>query len=437
VVGQRLSGLMATLLKEPDVELDQHPADQRKQASSRFPSVDLLRGTVIILMAVDHAHFFFHTANAVPDYLPGSTPLQFFTRWITHFCAPAFFFLAGTGIFLSLAVGGRSPSEVSRFLWTRGLWLIVVSCTVLGFAWTSLFPFAHGGVIWIFGLSMILMAFLIRLPTRWVAILGVGMMATHNLLDPVSPKAFGSYAVLWSVLHSPGGYSIGGHRYFFSLFTLIPWIGVMAAGYAFGAVLLRQDRRKVMVLLGAAITLAFFVLRGWNHFGNSAAGLRGAFPDYYSAGPWRVQASIAMTIASFFNTLKYPPSLQFLLMTLGPVLLGWAWLDRINSEHRAARVLLVYGRVPLFFYVAHILLLRTMAVWAVLAFHCAVPAMQMADGLKASTSGLVVAQICVAMIVLLLGALSSASYASRFLPRLIEQHPPCFGKQSGPPRVVG
>jgi len=135
-------------------------------AASRVVSVDLLRGAVMILMALDHSHFFFCDANSVPEYLPGSSVALFFTRWITHFCAPAFFFLAGTGAFLSFAQGGKPLSEVSRFLWTRGLWLIAMSFTVIGFAWTSLFPFVHGGVIWALGLSMILMALIVHLPVR-------------------------------------------------------------------------------------------------------------------------------------------------------------------------------------------------------------------------------------------------------------------------------
>lgn len=336
---------------------------------TRLASVDLLRGLVMVLMALDHAHFFFRTANSVPEYLPGSSASLFFTRWITHFCAPAFFFLAGAGAFLSFAHGGQSISRVSKLLWTRGLWLLVLDFTVLGYAWTSHFPYAHGGVICALALSMILMALIVRLPLSWIAALGVGIIATHNLLDGVSPSAFGSFAVAWSILHCPGTYSIGFHHYFFTLFTIIPWVGVMAAGYAFGWVLLRPDRRKIMLLLGLALTLAFLVLRLSNVYGNSSAGLRGAFPDYYSAGPWTMQRTFALSVASFFNTLKYPASLQFLLMTLGPVLMALAWLDKVNPARGLARILLVFGRVPFFYYVLHVFFLHTMAVWVALAFH--------------------------------------------------------------------
>jgi len=320
-------------------------------------------------MALDHSHFFFSSANSVPEYLPGSSVALFFTRWVTHFCAPAFFFLAGTGAFLSWAKGGKSISQVSRYLWTRGLWLILMSFTVVGFAWTSLFPYIHGGVLWALGLSMILLALLIRLPLRWVAAIGVGIMVGHNLLDHVPASAFGRYAVVWSILHSPGTYSVGGHWYFFTLFTVIPWAGVMAAGYAFGAVMLGQNRQRAMLQMGSLVTAAFFILRLWNHFGNSAAGLRGNFPDYYSAGPWAMQSSLGLTIASFFNTLKYPASLQFLLMTLGPILLALALLDKANLANPVSRVFLVFGRVPFFYYALHLLFLHTMAVWVAVACH--------------------------------------------------------------------
>lgn len=358
--------------EQTDLAITPEPLPTPRATVSRLVSVDVLRGAVMILMALDHAHFFFCTANSVPEYLPLSSVPLFFTRWVTHFCAPAFFFLAGTGAFLSIATGGKSIGEVSRYLWTRGLWIIVVSFTVIGFAWTSFFPFLHGGVICALGTSMILLAVLIRLPVRWIAVLGVGIMAAHSLLDPVRPEVFGNFALIWSILHCPGTYFIQFHHhkfYFFTLFTIIPWAGVMAAGYAFGAILQRPDRRKLMLQLGTVVTLAFFALRAWNHFGNSAGGLRGNFPDYYSAGPWSVQASLGLTIASFFNTLKYPASPQFLLMTLGPILLALAWLDGASPQNRISRFFQVFGRVPFFYYILHLFLLHAMAVWVALAFH--------------------------------------------------------------------
>jgi uncharacterized membrane protein len=335
----------------------------------RLASIDLLRGAVMMLMALDHSHLFFCRAGSVPEYLPESSVALFLTRWITHFCAPAFFLLAGAGAFLSYAKGGQSRSAVSRFLWTRGLWLIALDYTVIGYAWTSLFPFAHGEVIVALGLSMILMALIVRLPLRWIAALGVGIIVTHNLLDRVPISMFGKLAVVWSILHCPGTYPVGSHHNYFTLFTVIPWLGVMASGYALGAILLRPDRRNIMVWMGVMVTIAFIALRLPNLYGNSAAGLRGAFPDYYSAGPWALQPTFAMTIASFLNTLKYPASLQFLLMTLGPILLALAWFDDVDLSVWWARVLHVFGRVPLFYYVLHLFLLHAMAVWVALLFH--------------------------------------------------------------------
>lgn len=363
--------MAVTNIVQQRLTLEPLPETHRSYRSgkTRLASIDLLRGAVMILMALDHSHFFFCRAGSVPEYLPESSPALFFTRWITHFCAPAFFFLAGAGAFLSLAKGGQSLSALSRFFWTRGLWLIGLSYTVIGYAWTSLFPFVHGGVMEAFGVSMILMALMVWLPLRWIATLGVGILVTHNLLDHVSTSAFGRFAVVWSVLHSPGAYPIGFHQSYFTLFTVIPWVGVMAVGYAFGAILLRADRRNLMVWMGVTLTVAFIALRLPNLYGNSAAGLRGAFPDYYSAGPWTLQPTFAMTIASFLNTLKYPASLQFLLMTLGPILIALAWLDGVQPTLGWARVLQVFGRVPLFFYVLHLFLLHAMAVWVALLFH--------------------------------------------------------------------
>lgn len=338
-------------------------------ATTRLSSIDLLRGAVMVLMVLDHAHFYFARANSVPEYLPESSPALFFTRWITHFCAPAFFFLAGTGAFLSLALGRKTLAQVSRFLWTRGLWLIFLSSTLIGYAWTFLFPFAHGSVIWALGLSMIVMALLVRLPLRVIGLLGIAIILLHNLLDRVSPTLFGRFSFLWYLVHYPGTYVFTPQMRFFVLYTLLPWVGVMAVGYAAGPLLFRQDRRKVLFLLGAILTVAFCVLRVFDLYGNSAPGLRGSFPDYYSAGPWTMQPTLLLTIASFFNTLKYPASLQYLLMTLGPLLIALAWFDTTDPSRGPARILQVFGRVPLFFYILHLYFLHTMAVWVALAAH--------------------------------------------------------------------
>jgi uncharacterized membrane protein len=337
------------------------------RTTPRLASVDLLRGIAMVLMAIDHARFYFSSADAVPEYMAVSTPALFFTRWITHFSAPTFFFVAGAGAFLSSAIGNRSVSQVSRFMWTRGIWLLILCFTAVGFASTGLFPEGYGDVIWCLGLSMLVMALLARLPLRVIAAISIGIICLHDLLDPIRPMMFGKFAVIWSMLHSPGVYPTGAHSDFYTLFCLIPWVAVMSAGYAYGPVLLRPDRRKVMLWTGLAITAAFFVLRGLNLYSNGYVSPNGM--SAYAAGPWRVQPTVAMTICSFFNTLKHPASLQFLLMTLGPMFLLLAWLDKVKPDSLLMRPFLVFGRVPLLCYVLHLFLLRTMAVWVAWAHH--------------------------------------------------------------------
>jgi uncharacterized membrane protein len=251
---------------------------------------------------------------------------------------------------------------VSWFFFTRGLWLVVLEFTVVGFAWTFV-PWGAAGVIWILGWSMVCMALIVRLPVRWIAVFGVGMIATHNLLDRVSPASFGKLAPLWMFLHSPGPIPITQNFTFLVLYVLIPWVGVMAAGFAFGSLLLRPDRRKWILTLGFSITAVFFLLRGFNLYGNGTAG----FP--YSIGPWTHQPTLSLTVISFFNTLKYPPSLDYLLMTLGPALILLGLIDGVKAERGLGRILVVYGRVPMFYYVLHLYLIHTIAIVAALAFH--------------------------------------------------------------------
>jgi len=291
----------------------------------------------------------------------------FFTRVITHVCAPVFFLLAGAGAYLAVA-RGKSLQQVSRFFWTRGLWLVFLEVTVLRFAWNFTFasvPFVQ--VIWALGWSMVAMALIVKLPVRWIAALGVATIVFHNLLDAIHPASLGSFSGLWMVLHSPGLVSITPGMSFFVGYPLIPWIGVMAAGYAMGALLERSDRRKWILGLGVALTLAFFVLRALNLYGNGEASTSFFLPS--TVGPWKVQPSLTLTIIAFFDTLKYPPSLDYLLMTLGPALIVLACLDGVAAERGLGRILLVFGRVPLFYYVLHILVIHAMAIFVGMLFH--------------------------------------------------------------------
>ena len=327
---------------------------------SRLACVDLLRGVIMVLMALDHTRDFFTGLQFAPEDLAHTSGPLFFTRFVTHFCAPAFFLLAGTGGYLLSQ--RKSVAQVSRFFWKRGLWLVLLDLTVVAYGWTYVFPFWFSDVLWSLGWSMVTMAFLVRLPLPWIAGLGTGIVLAHNLLDRVNPAAFGRFAGLWLILHGHGGFWIEpGKSVFWVLFPLIPWVGVMAVGYALGALLLTGKRRKLIFCIGAVLTIAFLFLRIFHLYGNSQSSLHPWSAD--AAGPWRVQATLTLTIISFFDTLKYPPSLQFLLMTLGPSLMALAWFEKVNPERGLAKVLVVFGRVPLLYYVLQLYVIHSLAVW--------------------------------------------------------------------------
>ena len=337
-------------------------------ALGRVASIDILRGIVMVVMALDHTRDFFTYLRFEPENLARTWSALFFARWITHFCAPLFFFLAGTGAFFYGR--RRTPAELSRFLWTRGLWLIILEFTVVGTAWTFQFPFGFFGVIWALGASMVMMAAAVRLPVRWLGALSVLVILTHNLFDGIRPQQFGSMAWLWTLIHVRGFVFLPFHIPQFVLFQIIPWVAVMGAGYAFGSLYsLEPDRRyKIITRLGLVLTLAFVLLRVTNLYGNPPVGQGGV-----SQGDWHIQPTVEKTVILFFDVEKYPPSLQFLLMTLGPSFLLLAWLDKRTSQPPAtsglASALVVYGRVPLFYYVLHIYLIHGLAVLMAVLFH--------------------------------------------------------------------
>ena len=276
-------------------------------------------------------------------------PLLFFTRWITNICAPVFFLLAGTGA--ALALGKKTRSELSRFLFTRGLWLIFLEIVVLRcFAWQFNLDFHLTllVVIWALGWAMITLAALIYLPLWVITAFGVIMIATHNLLDQIPLAALGRLLPLGLILHAPGFLWQGSDHILFVAYPLIPWVGVTALGFALGGVYCWEaSRRQAFLLrLGLAMCLAFVVLRGINAYGDPS--------------PWSHQSSGLYTVLSFLNTAKYPPSLLFLLMTLGPAMLGLRAFERWPLA--AFRPLLSFGRVPLFFYFLHVVLIHLLAV---------------------------------------------------------------------------
>ncbi len=298
----------------------------------------------MIVMALDHTRDYFSKLRFPPEDLAQATPFLFFTRWITHFCAPTFFLLAGVGAAISLT-RGRSKKDLAWFLVTRGWWLMILEVTVIHFGWNFSFePPFFLIVIWALGLSMIVLAGLLFLGERVIAVVALLMIFGHNLLDGIRPDAFGSLAPLWHVLHAPG----------FAIpdkvlvgYPLIPWSGVMALGFALGGVYRWEPaaRKRFLIRIGIAGIAGFLLLRGLNLYGNPF--------------PWSVQDSTAMTIASFFNTLKYPPSLHFLLMTLGPALILLASIE--NARGRVVDVISVYGRVPMFYYVLHLFVIHLLA----------------------------------------------------------------------------
>jgi uncharacterized membrane protein len=313
--------------------------------SARIVSVDVLRGLVMALMALDHTRDFFGSGGFNPRDV--AEPALFLTRWITHICAPTFIFLAGLSAFLYGRT--RSAGELSRFLITRGIWLILIDFTLIKFGWRFEFDFYRlgAGVIFAIGASMIVLAALVWLP-RWViATVALVMIAGHNLFDGLRAEHFGALSWAWHLLHERGQVPLGERANLYVIYPLIPWAGVMAAGYALGPVMQRapEARQRLLFMLGAAITLGFVLLRATNLYGDPA--------------PWLPQETWLSTLLSFLNCEKYPPSLLYLMMTLGPALMLLAAFEHARGVF--ANVLGAFGQVPFFFYVVHIYLIHALA----------------------------------------------------------------------------
>jgi len=343
---------VATAVQPPAVQAPEAPS----QAPARVSSIDIIRGAVMVLMAIDHVRVF----AGVPA--GGTSAGIFFTRWVTHFCAPAFIFLAGTSAFL---YGRRNPN-LSRFLLTRGIWLVILELTVIRLSWTFNFDFRQyemAGVIWVIGWSMIIMAALVKLPVRVIGAIGLLIIVGHNLLSGAAggiAESLGNDArgIFWKLAYigffapsielGPDGPNL------VVLYTLIPWVGVMAAGYAFGTVftLPPAKRDRTCLTIGLVAIAAFVVMRGFNLYGD---------PSPWSAPTPQPDGEPQLpALFSFLNTSKYPASLLFLLMTLGPTIALIPVLER--STGIIARWMTVFGRVPFFFYVLHIPLIHLAAV---------------------------------------------------------------------------
>jgi uncharacterized membrane protein len=317
---------------------------ERGITRARIESVDVVRGVIMIIMALDHTRDFFGIPGQNPTDLTTASPALFLTRWITFFCAPVFFLLTGTGAYLSLR--RKTRTELSRFLFTRGLWLIFLELVVircLGYQFNFDYHVTMLLVLWALGWAMITLSLLVRLPTIVATAFGVLLIAGHNLLDSVKWAS-----PIWSILHSPGFVMNTPSHVVFAAYPLIPWIGVTAAGYGLGQIYSwdSERRRAFLLRLGLALTLAFVVIRGINVYGD---------PSH-----WAHQRTALFTALSFLNTTKYPPSLQFLLMTLGPAMIFLWAVDRRTP--RVLRPALVIGKVPMFYYMVHFAFIHLLAV---------------------------------------------------------------------------
>ncbi len=311
---------------------------------ARLEAIDVVRGVIMIIMALDHTRDFFGIPGQNPTDLANATAGLFLTRWVTYFCAPVFFLLTGTGAYLSLR--RKSPGELSRFLFVRGVWLIfleVVLLRCLAYQFNVDYRVTMLLVVWALGWAMITLSALVRLPAFVVTGLGAVMIVGHNLFDSVT-----SASPLWAILHAPGFVVNAPGHVVFVAYPLIPWIGVTAVGYGLGQVYGwdTERRRAFLLRLGLALSLAFLVVRGVNAYGD---------PSH-----WMRQKTAVFTMLSFLSTTKYPPSLLFLLMTLGPAMIFLWSVDR--GTPRILRPALVIGKVPLFYYLWHFALIHLLAV---------------------------------------------------------------------------
>jgi uncharacterized membrane protein len=312
------------------------------QTTRRIHSIDVARGIAMVLMAIDHVRVY---AGVPPG---GPRPGVFFTRWITNFVAPAFAFLSGTSAYL-LGQKLGSKAALSKYLVTRGLILVLLELTFIRVAWTFNFDFNEyllAGVIWMLGWCMVLMAALVWLPTAAIGAFGVGVIALHNLMDflPAATNqrlSESALAPLWQILYFGGPIQIGSGPTLAVLYSIFPWIGVMAAGYAFGAVMTMETERrdKICVAIGVSAIVLFFLLRTTDVYGDPR--------HWHATGPTQLP-----TFFRYINTTKYPASLQFLLMTLGPTILLMPLFDRARG--RIGEFIATFGRVPMFYYLLHI-----------------------------------------------------------------------------------
>ena len=322
-------------------------------ARSRIRDIDLLRGLVVVLMALDHVRDYFYSgAFSFSPLDPDQTHLMLYaTRWVTHLCAPVFVFLAGTAAFLRAAKDSDAHAGMPRYLLVRGLWLIGLELTVISFGWAFALPYPlFLQVIWAIGCSMIFLAGMMWLPRQAILAVGVAIIVGHNLLDPLAPQHFGQLSLLWQFLHEGGLIRVGGMPVGIVSYPVLPWVGVMAVGYGLGPLFLRPPaaRNRALLRIGAGMLLAFLLLRCFNLYGDPR--------------PWEPRGDAARTAMAFLDVDKYPPSLMYVLVTLGSAFLLLPLLSRLRNS--AGDVLAIFGSVPLFFYVLHLYLVHGLAIIA-------------------------------------------------------------------------
>jgi uncharacterized membrane protein len=328
---------------------------------NRIQSIDILRGLVIVIMALDHVRDFFYKADIGqaadaalnPTNLETTYPMLFFTRWVTHFCAPIFVFLAGASIYLMCL---RKPKkELSLFLIKRGAFLVILEVTIVTFGWTfnPLYNVLVLQVIWAIGISMILLGLLIHLPYKIIFAIGFIIVAGHNVMDfpTVSAGLKGSLVADLFYFSNFSIYTLAPNHIFIIVYAFLPWTGVMMLGFCFGKLfepgLQPKQRKKILLQLGLSIVIFFIFIRFINIYGDPV--------------PWSIQPrGITYTILSFFNLNKYPPSLLFLCMTIGPGILFLAFIE--NIQNRFTAIMNTYGKVPMIFYVLHFYLIHSLVV---------------------------------------------------------------------------
>ncbi|MBS1599902.1 MAG: DUF1624 domain-containing protein [Bacteroidetes bacterium] len=321
--------------------------------TQRIQSIDLLRGIVMIIMALDHCRDLLHYGSSIdqdPLDFNTTTPFLFFSRWITHFCAPTFVFLSGTGIFL-YGSKSRTKKQVAKFLFTRGLWLLFIEIFLIDPSWNFIFSEFYLQVIWAIGISMIILSALQFLPYTVLLITGIIIVCGHNLLDKIVIDEPFWPSVIWSMIHQDHTYQLNDHFLLIIHYPFLPWLGLMILGYCIGKLYLPQTqqayRRKFLFGSGAAAIVLFIIFRTWNLYGEMHN--------------WTQQKTGIFTLLDFVKTTKYPPSLLFMLMTIGPALITLSFAENITGTGWFSSKILVFGKVPFFYYILHVPLIHIIA----------------------------------------------------------------------------